>query len=410
MQNWEQTYPFSIGGPVTIEQMSGPVRVAGWDRPEIMVRATADEGEPLSERLAVYAGEDRFHLKVKSLRSGFLGLFQFETAVRLEIMVPFQTACDVQSGSGSVEVLSTRAPLHIETGSGSVSVTDVGDVDLETGSGHVAVRTVNGSAEIETGSGSIEVEQVAGAASVETGSGRVVARYIGQGLQVSTGSGSLAVSDVTGQVDLETGSGSTQVERVTGPGLTLDSGGGSARLAAIDVAQLNIEASSGGVDVELLRIYPGGTYEIETGSGGVVIKLPADASLDLELETDSGKIVYTGLPLRVHHQEAGELEGTMGAGGATLSVEAGSGGIVIRPGAAAGQPEAQYARVASAPQAPKSPMPPAAAALEQAMAKDAALESSESMKRVLNMVAEGKLSPEEAEQILRALDEEETPR
>lgn len=39
--------------------------------------------------------------------------------------------------------------------------------------------------------------------------------------------------------------------------------------------------------------------------------------------------------------------------------------------------------------------------------QDAALSSSEHVRRVLEMVEEGKLSPEDALELLRALDEEE---
>lgn len=45
----------------------------------------------------------------------------------------------------------------------------------------------------------------------------------------------------------------------------------------------------------------------------------------------------------------------------------------------------------------------------RAVSGDPALESSDQLRRVLAMVEQGKLTPEEAEEILRALDEEGAP-
>jgi hypothetical protein len=171
------------------------------------------------------------------------------------------------------------------------------------------------------------------------------------------------------------------------------------------VGQLDVDASSGRVEVDLAAVHPGGSYEIETGSGGAVVSLPPSAGLRVNVEASSGRIIQTGLPLQTLRSGRGELEAILGDGSATLSIESGSGTVELRP----------YA--GSVPAVPEPPVPPAPPAppevpvagekLLQALQSDPALESSDQLRRVLAMVEAGKLSPEEAEAILLALDEEE---
>ena len=190
------------------------------------------------------------------------------------------------------------------------------------------------------------------------------------------------------------------------------------QLKAIDVTTLEVDTSSGRVEAELLAIAPNGSYDIDTGSGGVDIALPAGADLTVEVDSGSGRITYTGLPLQVHHSESGELEAQLGKGGPTLSIDSGSGAVVLRPAQAGAQEGAlavpplpgEPARPPMPPQPPAPPAPPAPEArVMQAVSGDPALEGSDQLRRVLAMVEQGKLTPEEAEEILRALDEEGTP-
>jgi lia operon protein LiaG len=165
-------------------------------------------------------------------------------------------------------------------------------------------------------------------------------------LSVDVGSGSIEVSDVEGDVDLDTGSGSVTATNVHGIELNIDTGSGSVDVSGAAVRTLNIDTGSGGVDVlessaESVMIDTGsggvhGTFtaspddiEIDTGSGSVTLGLPADYSAKVAVETSSGDIDFD-FPVQVRHFERNEVNGTIGSGNGSLSIDTGSGSVRIR--------------------------------------------------------------------------------
>jgi DUF4097 and DUF4098 domain-containing protein YvlB len=300
----------------------------------------------------------------------------------------------VESGSGPVEVASTAAAVRIETGSGAVTVLNVGPAEIETGSGPVHGHNIDGSASAETGSGGMDFANVNGTLTLESGSGPLTVRQVRGAVRLETGSGSLLVEDAHGEVDLETGSGNVRVCRMQGPSLSLDSGGGGVQIKEVDVAELEVETGSGGVDVALMQIHPGGTYGVSTGSGTITVALPPTAGVTVHAEAPSGRVTRTGLDFRVVHEERGELEAVLNGGQAELRVEAGSGAI-------------QFVPYIGPVQAPAPVLSPVGAQVVEAVKGDPALETSDQLRRIVLMVEQGKLTPQEAEDLLRALDEEE---
>ncbi|MFZ5827560.1 MAG: DUF4097 family beta strand repeat-containing protein [Bacillota bacterium] len=390
MKTWEQTYQVAGGGTVSIDQLDGAVRIAGWENQQVKVVASWPGEGRIEDRLDMAVTANKISLAVKPLRSGFLGLRQ-DSLLDLELTVPFGTRCEVDSGSGPVTVQDTMGPAKIETGSGRVVVGGVSRADVDTGSGSVQARIINGPARIETGSGRIDLEMATGPVSLDAGSGSIAAQRIGQGLRAETASGSIGVADVEGRLDLESGSGSIAVSRVAAPEMKVETGSGSVRMQGLDVHRLQVETGSGVVEAELIRIHPDGDYRLETGSGRVTVALPSDAGLRLELQTH-GRVSYGGLPVQVLRQEDEEISAIMGGGGPRLTVETGSGSINLGPCQGEGSPADHEVAVAR---------------LAELTRDDPALEQSEQLARITQMVQEGKLTVEEAEELLRALDGEE---
>lgn len=243
--------------------------------------------------------------------------------------------------------------------------------------------------EVDSGSGPVTVQDTMGPAEIETGSGRVVVAGISRA-QVDTGSGSVQARIVNGPARIETGSGRIDLEMATGP-VSLETGSGSIRMQALDLHRLHVETGSGSVETELVRIHSDGDYRLETGSGRVTVALPPEAGLRLELQTH-GRVDYGGLPVKVLRQEDDEIHAIMGEGGPRLSVETGSGSINLKP---------------CQGETPSSDREVAVARLAELTRDDPALEQSEQLARIAQMLQEGKLTVEEAERLLRALDGEE---
>lgn len=391
MNVWSQTYPLAEGAGLRVLQRAGLVQITGVPGGrEVKLTASSLARPDLQEYISVTEGAADLTVEVKP--RGLAWAFGGGPSIKLELEVPVGTACQVESGSGAVEIDSTAAAVRIETGSGGVKVLNVGSTEIETGSGPVHGHNINGSVSAETSSGGMDFGNVNGSVTLETGSGPVTVRQIRGAVRLETGSGSLLVEDVNGQVDLETGSGNVRVCRVQGPSLSLDNGGGGVQIREIDVAELDVETGSGGVEVALPRLHTGGSYGVSTGSGTITVAIPPTADVTVSAEAPSGRITRTGLNFRVLHEERGELEAVLNGGRAQLRIEAGSGAIQLTP----------YIGPAAAPG-----LSPAGAQVVEAVKGDTALETSDQLRRIVLMVEEGKLTPQEAEELLRALDEEE---
>jgi DUF4097 and DUF4098 domain-containing protein YvlB len=109
---------------------------------------------------------------------------------------------------------------------------------------------------------------------------------------------------------VETGSGGIQLERVSSPRVTLDTGSGS-------------------VDVELLERVE--DLLVDTGSGTITIYLPADVGAEIEAETGSGGIDVE-IPVQIRSVRRDHLSGRIGDGRGRISIDTGSGSIRLLAG------------------------------------------------------------------------------
>src|SRR5436305_787356 len=94
--------------------------------------------------------------------------------VDYEITVP--SSCDVQlqNGSGRVAVQGTSSDIRVRTGSGRVEAHDLqGRIAMKTGSGRIEAGNLQGLIDLHTGSSRIMLGNVRGQLTAKTGSGRI---------------------------------------------------------------------------------------------------------------------------------------------------------------------------------------------------------------------------------------------
>jgi len=212
-------------------------------------------------------------------------------SISYEVVVPAETDLHMQSGSGDQRVEGIRGPLDVSSGSGGLKISSISDrVHAETGSGDIDIERVKGNVHAKTGSGSIDASDIAGAFEANSGSGHISLQQTAPGsVRVDTGSGGMELHGVEGSLEAKAGSGTIQAE-------------GS----------------------------PTGAWSLHTGSGEVNLKLPSNASFDLDAHTSSGSI-----SIDQPHSVQGsigrkEVRGRVGGGGVPVEVETGSGDIQIR--------------------------------------------------------------------------------
>jgi len=197
-------------------------------------------------------------------------------SIDYEITAPADTKVRTKSGSGDQTVDGMQAGVEVETGSGDVRFREVsGEMRVHTGSGNIEARNASGPFEARAGSGDITLEEKSkGDVRIETGSGNVEAHGVNGGLSASTGSGDV---------------------RVDG--------------------------------------FPANSWAIKTGSGNAELRLPQDASFDLDASSSSGNLevnhpVATTVQGRVTDSRK-SVRGKVRNGGPEVTVHTGSGNIRI---------------------------------------------------------------------------------
>lgn len=133
----------------------------------------------------------------------------------------------------------------------------------------------------------------------------------GVGFTGRTVNGGISALDLTGDVAATTVNGSVDVRT---------SGSASA------------ETVNGGIEAVVGRAASGGTLRFQTVNGSIRLQLPADAGARVRAETVNGRL-ETDFPLTIQGgAPAGprRIEGTIGAGGATLELRTVNGTIALR--------------------------------------------------------------------------------
>lgn len=98
--------------------------------------------------------------------------------IDLEVTVPAGMAVDIKDGSGELSVSGTGA-LNLVDGSGDARIFAIaGDVNVRDGSGTLTIEDVQGNVDVDDGSGAIDIVKVAGAVTVRDGSGDIDVREV----------------------------------------------------------------------------------------------------------------------------------------------------------------------------------------------------------------------------------------
>jgi DUF4097 and DUF4098 domain-containing protein YvlB len=212
-------------------------------------------------------------------------------SISYELVVPAETQLRSHTGSGSQSVEGLRGEIEIESGSGSLNVSDIGGtVRAETGSGEVTIDRVKSSVRVKAGSGSIHATDIAGGFEGRTGSGHITLQQTAPGsVRADTGSGGMELRGVQGSLEAQAGSGTI-------------------------IAEGN----------------PTGEWTVHSGSGDIRLKLAPDAAFDLDAQTNSGS-VSVSQPVTVQGSLGRKhLQGKVHGGGVMIGVETGSGNIEIQ--------------------------------------------------------------------------------
>ena len=220
-----------VTGPnarVDISNVSGSVRVDGWDRQEVLITGDLHKNAEMDLR----HDDERVGVKIRK-KSGF----GRSGPTELRVQVPYASEVEVYVVSADIEVRKVA-----------------GELRLEVVSGDVEVRDLRGDAQVTSASGDIEI---AG----ELSPSRV---------KIVSVSGDARVRDVAGEVDITTISGRNTV-----------TGG--------DFERVRLESTSGRIEF-LGGLLSGGQLDAQAISGRIELEIVDGDDLDVDIETFSGNI------------------------------------------------------------------------------------------------------------------------
>lgn len=289
------TRSLTVTGPVELDVTTGSgnivVRAGGSGTVSISARIRARGGQA-EEKVRRLEANPPIEQEGNTIRIGYLEdrWLQRKVSISYELTVPRDTRLRSRTGSGDQEIDGVRGPVIADTGSGSLTVSGIGDdVEAATGSGSIEITDVAGRTQLSTGSGSIRGDGLGGAISARTGSGSIRLEQAAAGdVEASTGSGGIAVRGVHGSLRARTGSGSIEVDGE-----------------------------------------PTGEWRLDTSSGNIEVRLPTQASFDLQAQTSSGSIDVDH-PLTVRGRIGRrQVQGKVRGGGVLIVARTSSGNIRI---------------------------------------------------------------------------------
>jgi DUF4097 and DUF4098 domain-containing protein YvlB len=241
-QKVDERRPAAADAAVSVSNVAGSVTVTGWDRAEVAVTGTLEDGV---ERLEVTGGPQRIRIEVK------LKQHQHDHGdATLEVKVPKGGSVDVDTVSADISAGGLRGALHAQSVSGKV-----------------VVNGSNAPIEAQSVSGDIEVTGAEGRLKATTVSGNVVTR-----------GGTLS------DVDLESVSGNLHCEASLAAKGTLDaktvSGDVTISLPASLGADVSLNTFSGSLEsafdlgnVETSRFVPSKSVRRTIGDGGARLRV-----------------------------------------------------------------------------------------------------------------------------------------
>ena len=219
---------------------------------------------------------------------------------------------EINTSSGNVRmdnidtnVNGSVGEIHIRTSSGDVDLKELtGETDIESSSGYLTVRSITGNTQLKTSSGDINIKEITGETKVESSSGYQVIETLTGNAQFNTTSGDVSIQRMNGGTRIETTSGIVRILEGSGDRSLATSSGdiivkgteGNFQISTQSGnAQINMQKGAGSIDTSSGDIQLGleelvGTLDIDSSSGYVDIKLSTENEFEFEADTSSGDI------------------------------------------------------------------------------------------------------------------------
>ena len=166
------SYETSDTPHITVTRCEGSLTLTGSDQPGI----------------SAIGDEDKFRVE----RQG--ESFTIESEGDCDIHCPLKTSVTIKQVNGDLNVQGLEGPLAVESVNGDAGLRDVGPTSLRQVRGDFEVRGVKGELRVESVNGDAKVRQVSGAVTLKSVRGDLAARDLGGGAVAEQVSGDVSLS------------------------------------------------------------------------------------------------------------------------------------------------------------------------------------------------------------------------
>ena len=268
---YEKTYQQQPGGQVIIDSDVGDILVSGTDKNEVSISVTARGSQEDLHRFSVSSSQNGSVIRIDGkMKQRYLHMFGNHN---------FDVQFDVQVPKSS-------------------------DLRLGTSGGNIAADEIKGTVEGETSGGDLDLRHLDGKVRMNTSGGNVVLKSSIGDFVLGTSGGNMTCEDATGPIHFETSGGNIDLRNCDGKVFASTSGG-------------NIHA--------ILKDNKG--VELSTSGGNVSVRLPKSISADVNAEASGGG-VDCDFPISGKVRE-GTLHGQINGGGNEIRLETSGGDISI---------------------------------------------------------------------------------
>jgi DUF4097 and DUF4098 domain-containing protein YvlB len=166
----------------------------------------------------------------------------------------------------------------------------------------------------------ISIDTQEGAVVINGGGGRIVVNSVEDAVQIS---------GARGRVDVSAGDGDVVLRDIVGE-VSVQSIDGDVVMSGIESRSVEVSTVDGDIRYSG-SIREGGRYVLSTHDGDVTLTVPPDASADVTVANFQGGFETT-FPIVLRESQHQRLRFTLGAGGATVILEAFDGDVYLRRG------------------------------------------------------------------------------
>ena len=332
-RSFEKQFSAPSNGRLTVHTEVGSVRVLGSSTGKVTVSAQLTGTKSFLDRIHITARETAAgvtvsaHLARSHLDDWFHFAFFQKNDVRFTVEVPRDYPVDLQTSGGDISVRDLNAPVRAASSGGDISITGVaGKIRVHTAGGDARLLHVSGEVHVQTGGGDIQVKYLKGPATVRASGGDIQIENSNGALELHAGGGAIQVKNDTGPATLNSAGGDIHIADSTGT-MDLRTGGG-------DIEMLNdagkVQGLTGGGSV-WARLRANDGIRFKSGGGNIDVLLPRNVGASLDASSGGGSVTCD-FPFSAPRLKSGtRLAGTIGTGGARISLHASGGDIRIGP-------------------------------------------------------------------------------